>query len=187
MKSKNPVSFNRADFIVLLQQRFHQHINRHPITKWETVAQRLMKHPNLLNSLYAMEETGGMPDVVTFPTSNEALFFFDCAPESPSGRRSLCYDQPAWESRKENKPLGSAMNKAAEMGVEILDIEQYRHLQTLGHFDTKTSSWIKTPKPIRQLGGALFAEYRYGTLFTYHNSAPSYYAARGFRALLRFS
>jgi hypothetical protein len=132
-----------------------------------------------------MERTGGEPDVVGYDSENDTYLFMDCSPESPTGRRSLCYDRQAWEERKSNKPVGNAIDMAAAMGIELLTEQEYRYLQQLGNFDTKTSSWIKTPEKIRKLGGALFCDRRYDTVFVYHNGAESYYAARGFRGLLR--
>jgi hypothetical protein len=163
-----------------LEARFAAHPQRHPGVAWPDVAARFT--PKALKALAAMEETGGEPDVVG--REGEAFVFVDCAPESPAGRRSLCFDRAALDARKENKPKGAAMELAATMGVTLLDEAQYRALQTLGQFDRKTSSWIATPAPIRRLGGALFCDRRYDAVFTYHNGAESYYAARGFRARL---
>lgn len=146
---------------------------------------RLEATPERLWSLYEMENTGGEPDVVGYDQQTNEYIFYDCSAESPDGRRSLCYDREALETRKKHKPKNSAMDLAATMGIDFLSEEQYRALQELGHFDTQTSSWIKTPGDVRELGGALFADYRYGRVFIYHNSAPSYYAARGFRGALR--
>jgi|SRR6478672_6958592 len=152
---------------------------------WAKLQAKLEAHPQKLWSLYQMEATGGEPNVVKFDAKAGEYQFYDCAPESPKERRSLCYDREALNARKEHKPKDSAMDVAAAMGVEILNEEQYRELQQLGKFDTKTSSWIETPNAIRKLGGALFCDYRYATVFVYHNGADSYYAARGFRGCLR--
>lgn len=175
----------REELTRTLKERFEKHMHRHPDLNWETVQARLEAHPEKLWSLHEMERTGGEPDVIGYDETTGEILFCDCSPESPKGRRSLCYDRAAWESRKENQPAGSAMEMAEAMGIEMLNEEQYRALQRLGEFDTKTSSWIKTPPEIRQLGGALFCDRRYNTVFVYHNGADSYYAARGFRGLLR--
>jgi hypothetical protein len=171
-----------APLLETLDQRFHAHMHRHPGVVWSALAQKLT--PAALKVLATMEDTGGEPDVVTLEPNSKTLTFVDCAAESPAGRRSLCFDRAALDARKENKPRGAAMEVAAEMGITILDEAQYRALQTLGEFDRKTSSWIATPAPIRKLGGALFCDRRYDTVFVYHNGAESYYAARGFRARL---
>jgi hypothetical protein len=160
-------------------------MSRHKGLEWATVLGRLEANPEKLWSLNEMEKTGGEPDVVDHDKKTGELTFCDCAAESPEGRRSLCYDGEALRARKENKPKGSAMDLAAAMGIELLTEEGYRELQKLGTFDAKTSSWVKTPADIRKLGGALFADYRYGKVFVYHNGAQSYYAARGFRGSLR--
>jgi hypothetical protein len=165
--------------------RFEQHRHRHEGHAWAHVQARLEANPDKLRSLQEMEQTGGEPDVIGYDKETGAYLFCDCAAESPKGRRSLCYDGEALESRKQNKPSGSACEMAAAMGIEILSEEEYRKLQTLGEFDTKTSSWIRTPPKIRALGGALFCDRRFDTVFVYHNGAESYYAARGFRGLLR--
>ena len=168
-----------------LKDRFEKNMNRHKLIDWAHVETRLEANPEKLWSLNEMERTGGEPDVVAHdPTTGEFLFY-DCSPESPEGRRNICYDHEALESRKANKPGDSAMNLAATMGIEMLTEEQYRELQQLGKFDTKTSSWVKTPMEIRKLGGALFCDRRYDHVFTYHNGADSYYGARGFRGLIR--
>ncbi|HVZ55478.1 MAG TPA: DUF4256 domain-containing protein [Chitinophagaceae bacterium] len=164
-----------------LQLRFEKHRSRHPGMDWARVLAKLEARPDKLWTLHEMERTGGEPDVVGYDTQTRAFFFFDCSAESPGGRRSLCYDRQALESRKEHKPVNSALDMAAAMGIELLTEAQYRELQRLGDFDTKTSSWIKTPAEIRKLGGALFCDRRYHTVFVYHNGAESYYAARGFR------
>jgi len=170
--------------IRLLAVRFAANMRRHPGMDWAAVEARLNGQPKKVWSLSEMERTGGEPDVVGQDAATGGYIFFDCAPESPKGRRSLCYDREALESRKEHKPENSAIDVAAAMGVEILTEAQYRALQKLGEFDTKTSSWIRTPARIRELGGALFCDRRYDAVFVYHNGAESYYAARGFRASL---
>jgi hypothetical protein len=167
-----------------LKARFEKHKERHKGIAWDKVQARLETSPAKLWSLNEMEKTGGEPDVVSYDSKTGAYTFYDCSPESPKGRRSVCYDHYALESRKEHKPANSAVEMASDMGIELLNEEQYRGLQQLGHFDTKTSSWIVTPAPIRKLGGAIFGDYRYGTVFIYHNGAESYYAARGFRGSL---
>lgn len=169
----------------VLQARFEKHAERHRGIRWDDVRQRIEANPAKLKVLAAMEETGGEPDVIGRDDDTGELIFVDCAPESPKGRRSVCYDPEALASRKEHKPADSALGMAAKLGIEILNEEQYRHLQTLGEFDTKTSSWILTPPDIRARGGALFCDRRYGHVFTYHNGAESYYAARGFRGLVK--
>lgn len=165
--------------------RFGKNMHRHEAMAWGQVLARLQASPAALRSLGAMEASGGEPDVICQDKATGRVIFCDCSPESPSGRRSLCYDREALDIRKENKPEGSAIEMVAAMGVELLSEEQYRALQQLGEFDTKTSSWITTPQDVRSLGGALFCDRRYGRVFVYHNGAPSYYAARGFRGLLR--
>ncbi len=168
-----------------LQSRFDMHPDRHPGLDWETVRARIEQSPSALQSLDRMESSGGEPDVIGLEASTGQVLFCDCSPESPAGRRSLCFDREAWMARKENKPPGNVEEVAAEMGVELLDEARYRQLQQLGEFDTKTSSWVATPEAVRALGGALFCDRRYGQVFLYHNGAQSYYAARGFRGLLR--
>lgn len=168
----------------ILKARFEKNRQRHKGVEWDPLQARLEVAPGKLWSLNEMEASGGEPDVVSFDKKTGAYTFYDCAPESPAGRRSLCYDDEALEARKEAKPAGSAMGMASAMGIEILSEEEYRTLQGLGHFDAKTSSWALTPAPIRKLGGAIFCDYRYETVFTYHNGAISYYAARGFRGKL---
>ena len=168
-----------------LQARFDQHRSRHAGLAWDEVLARLKTRPRALASLSQMEDSGGEPDVIGRDGASGAFLFCDCSPESPSGRRSLCFDAEALQARKENKPAGSAMGVAAQMGVELLDEAQYQALQALGEFDLKTSSWLATPDALRSLGGALFGDRRYGRVFTYHNGVQSYYAARGFRGLLR--
>ena len=187
-------SEQRQELLNALRVRFEKNMNRHKGLEWAKVQAKLEgSHDNggdnKLSSLNEMERTGGEPDVVGHDKKTGEYIFYDCSTESPSGRRSLCYDREALESRKENKPKNNALDLAASMGIEILSEEQYRELQSLqmagGKFDTKTSSWVKTPSDIRKLGGALFADFRYGTVFVYHNGAESYYAARGFRGSLR--
>lgn len=168
-----------------LKARFEKNINRHKGLEWAKVQAKLEANSEKLWSLHLMEETGGEPDVVGYDNNLDEYIFYDCAAESPKGRRSLCYDLQAWESRKEHKPADSAMEMATAMGIEILTEAQYRELQQLGNFDTKTSSWVKAPAAIRKLGGAIFCDRRYDTVFTYHNGAESYYAGRAFRGALK--
>jgi len=168
-----------------LQARFEQHMPRHPGLAWADVQAKLAANPDKLWSLHAMEGTGGEPDVVGYDQATGEYIFYDCAAESPSGRRNVCYDQAGLMSRKENRPEHNALDMAAGMGIALLTEAQYRELQTLGEFDTKTSSWLTTPAAIRKLGGALFGDRRYDHVFIYHNGAQSYYAARGFRGALR--
>lgn len=175
----------RGELIRILKARFGKNVARHHGLDWDQVQARLETSPGKLWSLQEMERTGGEPDVVKRDEATGVYIFCDCSAESPAGRRSLCYDRQALESRKENKPKDSAVNMAAAMGVEILTESEYRELQAIGEFDTKTSSWVSTPEDIRRLGGAIFCDRRYGHVFTYHNGAESYYAARGFRASLR--
>ena len=175
----------REEILKTLQTRFENNMNRHKGLKWSQVGAKLDANAEKLWSLSEMERTGGEPDVVGHDKKTGEYIFYDCAEESPKGRRSLCYDREALDSRKENKPKGSAMDMAAAMGTELLTEEQYRELQKLGNFDTKTSSWVKTPSEIRKLGGALFCDRRFNTVFLYHNGAETYYAARGFRGALR--
>jgi hypothetical protein len=174
-----------GELLTALHARFEENRNRHKGLQWTAVEARLVANPEKLWSLNEMERTGGEPDVVGFDKKSGEFTFYDCSAESPQDRRSVCYDQPALESRKEHKPKDSAAGMAAAMGVVLLTEEQYRELQKLGHFDTKTSSWVDTPVEIRQLGGAIFCDRRYDTVFMYHNGAESYYAARGFRASLK--
>lgn len=186
MPNKNILSpEQRKKLLSILKNRFEKYRNRHEHMAWDQVQARLEAHETKLGSLHRMEETGGEPDVVGQDQATGEFIFCDCAAESPQGRRSLCYDREAWLARKANKPENTALDVAAAMGVELLTEDQYRALQELGDFDTKTSSWIKTPPEIRKLGGALFCDRRYGQVFLYHNGADSYYAARGFRAVLR--
>jgi hypothetical protein len=171
--------------LVTLQARFDKNMQRHAKLKWASVLARLQESPDKLRSLHVMEETGGEPDVIGQDEKTGAFVFCDCSAESPAGRRSLCYDREALESRKENRPENCALDMAATMGIELLTEAEYRQLQQLGRFDLKTSSWVSTHAAIRKLGGALFCDRRYDTVFLYHNGAQSYYAARGFRGTLR--
>lgn len=175
----------REELLQTLKARFEKNMNRHPGLEWADVQAKLEANPEKLWSLHEMEETGGEPDVVGHDGKTGEYIFYDCSAESPKGRRSVCYDREALESRKEHKPKSSAVEMAAAMGIELLTEEQYRELQQLGNFDMKTSSWVITPERIRKLGGALFCDRRYDTVFVYHNGAESYYAARGFRGSLR--
>jgi hypothetical protein len=175
----------REELIKTLKDRFEKNKNRHKDIEWEKVETKLHANPEKLWSLDDMEITGGEPDVVGYDKKTGEYIFYDCSAESPKGRRSFCYDRAALDARKEHKPQNSAIDAAADMGIEILTEEQYRELQQFGKFDTKTSSWLKTPADIRKHGGAIFGDYRYETIFIYHNGAESYYAARGFRGALR--
>lgn len=175
----------REDLLKTLRARFEKNMNRHKGLAWAQVEVRLKASAEKLRSLDEMERSGGEPDVIGHDRKTGEYIFCDCSAESPNGRRSLCYDREALQSRKENKPQGSAMDMAAALGIELLTEEEYRSLQKLGNFDVKTSSWVKTPSAIRKLGGALFCDRRYDTVFVYHNGAESYYAARGFRGSLR--
>lgn len=183
-KKKLPLK-DREELLSTVSVRFEKNKNRHGGIDWASVRARLNAKPEKLWSLHEMEKTGGEPDVVGYDKKTGEYIFYDCSAESPKGRRSICYDHEALESRKEHKPANSAVQMAADMGIELLTEAQYRELQKLGPFDTKTSSWIVTPSGIRKLGGALFADFRYGTIFVYHNGAESYYAARAFRGSLR--
>lgn len=186
INTKNRLSTeHQEELLNVLRIRFEKNKKRHENINWNDVQSKLESNPDKLWSLDLMEETEGEPDVVGFDEKTGEYIFFDCAPESPKGRRSVCYDRKALDSRKEHKPKNSAIDMATEMGIELLTEEQYKELQKLGNFDTKTSSWIVTPKEIRDLGGALFSDFRYNTVFVYHNGAESYYAARGFRGSLR--
>ena len=176
---------DRNELLQSLQIRFEKNLARHKGIEWAMVLSRLEAKPAVLAPLAAMERSGGEPDVIGKDKATGEFLFCDCSPESPTGRRSLCYDGEALNARKENKPPGSAVEVAADLGVELLTEDQYRALQQLGEFDLKTSSWIATPADVRALGGALFCDRRYGRVFVYHNGAQSYYAARGFRGLLR--
>jgi hypothetical protein len=175
----------REELLSVLKARFEKNKNRHQGLEWATVLAKLEANPEKLWSLDDMETTGGEPDVVGYDAKTDEFIFFDCSAENPKGRRSVCYDHEALESRKEHKPGNSAIEMAADMGIELLTEEQYRQLQQLGNFDLKTSSWVKTPSEIRKRGGALFCNRRYDTVFLYHNGADSYYSARGFRGSLR--
>jgi len=175
----------REEILAALKARFEKNMNRHKGLEWAEVQARLEANAEKLWSLHEMERTGGEPDVVAHDKKTGEYIFYDCSAESPKGRRSLCYDREALNSRKEAKPKDNAVDLAAAMGIELLTEEQYRELQKLGDFDTKTSCWVKTPSNIRKLGGALFCDRRFDTVFVYHNGAESYYAARGFRASLR--
>ncbi len=184
-KKKSLGGRQREELLETLKARFDQNMHRHEGLPWSKVESRLESNPDALWSLGEMERTGGEPDVVGRDGKKGEILFYDCAAESPKERRSVCYDPEALESRKEHKPKDSAVGMAADMGVELLDEAEYRALQELGPVDTKTSSWLKTPAEIRKRGGAIFGDYRYGTVFIYHNGAESYYAARGFRCSLR--
>jgi len=175
----------REELLTALKARFEKNMNRHKGLEWANVQAKLEANPEKLLSLNEMERTGGEPDVIGRDKKTGEYIFYDCSPESPKGRTSLCYDREALESRKENKPKGNALDMAAAIGIELLTEEQYRELQKLGNFDTKTSSWVRTPSDIRKRGGALFCDRRYDTVFVYHNGAESYYAGRGFRGALR--
>lgn len=175
----------QEELLEILKTRFEKNMNRHNGLEWAKVQAKLETNTEKLWSLYEMERTGGEPDVVVFDKETGEFIFYDCSPESPKGRRSVCYDREALESRKNHKPQNNAIDMARDMGIKILSEEQYRELQKLGHFDTKTSSWVKTPENIRKLGGAIFCDRRYDTVFVYHNGADSYYASRGFRGSLR--
>ena len=175
----------KEELLKILKARFEKNMSRHKDLEWAKVEAKLEAYPEKLWSLDDMEITGGEPDVVGYDEKTDEYIFYDCAAESPKDRRSFCYDHEALESRKANKPENSAVNLAAEMGIELLTEEEYRHLQELGNFDLKTSSWLKTPADIRKLGGAIFGDRRFNRVFIYHNGADSYYAARGFRGSLR--
>ncbi|WPO79219.1 DUF4256 domain-containing protein [Flavobacterium sp. KACC 22761] len=183
---KNKISQEEQEqLIAILKARFEKNKNRHATIEWSKVETKLTSNPEKLWSLLQMEKTEGEPDVVGYDENSDEFIFFDCVAESPKSRRSLCYDRKALDSRKEHKPKNSAVDMAEEMGIELLTEEQYRQLQELGNFDTKTSSWVATPENVRKLGGAVFCDYRYGRVFLYHNGAESYYAARGFRGSLK--
>ncbi|TQE71634.1 DUF4256 domain-containing protein [Leptospira noguchii] len=182
---KELVSEQREELLIILKDRFTKNMNRHQDLEWTKIKTKLETNSEKLWSLNEMERTGGEPDVVAYDQKTDEYIFYDCSAESPKGRRSVCYDQEALKSRKEHKPKDNALDMATSMGIEILTEEQYRELQKFGKFDTKTSSWIKTPSDIRKLGGAIFADFRYGHVFVYHNGAESYYAVRGFRGSLR--
>jgi hypothetical protein len=175
----------REELFTTLKARFEKNMNRHKDLEWTKVQKRLEANPEKLWSLNEMERTGGEPDVIGYDKKTGEYIFYDCSPETPKDRRSVCYDREGLESRKEHKPENNAVDMAAAMGVELLTEEQYRELQKFGEFDTKTSSWVETPSAIRKLGGALFADRRYGNVFVYHNGAQSYYGARAFRGSLK--
>ncbi|MFD2681826.1 DUF4256 domain-containing protein [Bacillus seohaeanensis] len=192
MTEKNKISTKKElspeqseKLLSVLKARFEKNMNRHKDFEWDKVQAKLDANTEKLWSLHEMEITGGEPDVIGYDKSEDEYIFCDCSPESPKGRRSVCYDREALESRKKHKPENSAIDMATAMGIEILTEEQYRALQKLENFDKKTSSWVQTPTDIRELGGALFCDYRFGHVFVYHNGAESYYAARGFRGSLR--
>ena len=182
---KNLSPSESEELLKILKDRFEKNTNRHQGLEWNKVLAKLEANPEKLWSLNEMEQTGGEPDVVNYDKNTDEYTFYDCSAESPKGRRSLCYDRQALDARKENKPKNSVIDLATTMGIVLLSEEQYRKLQQLGNFDTKTSSWIETPADIRKLGGAIFADFRYGNVFVYHNGAESYYAARGFRGALK--
>lgn len=184
MSQKKLTTEQSGELLKALKNRFEKNMHRHKGLSWEKIQSKLEAAPEKLWSLNEMEETEGEPDVVDYDKKTDEYIFFDCSPESPK-RRSLCYDYQAWEARKANKPESNVIDKASEMGIELLTEEQYRQLQESGKFDLKTSSWVKTPASIRELGGAIFCDRRYNTVFMYHNGADSYYAARGFRGLLK--
>ncbi|WP_184873869.1 DUF4256 domain-containing protein [Chryseobacterium sp. G0240] len=184
MKKKQLTPEQNETLLKILKIRFEKNMNRHKGLIWDTIQTKLEAQPEKLWSLHEMEQTEGEPDVIDYNKKADEYIFCDCSPESPK-RRSLCYDYAAWEARKANKPESNVIDKASEMGIELLSEEQYRQLQELGKFDQKTSSWVKTPAPIRELGGAIFCDRRYNTVFMYHNGADSYYAARGFRGILK--
>ena len=184
-KNKKLSAGDRDELLRILKARFEKNMSRHKGLEWAKAQAKLEANPGKLWSLNEMEASGGEPDVVGYDKKTGEYIFYDCSAESPKGRRSICYDHQALESRKENKPDNSAVEMAADMGVELLTEQEYRELQQLGSFDAKTSSWVKTPAAIRKLGGAIFCDYRFGTVFVYHNGAESYYAARGFRGSLR--
>jgi hypothetical protein len=186
MKNKEALSaVKRKELLDILKDRFDKNTHRHKGIEWANVLTKLEANSDKLWSLNEMESTGGEPDVIGYDKDSDEYIFYDCSVESPKGRRSLCYDREAWEARKQHKPKNNAMDVAKAMGIELLTEKQYRALQQFGNFDTKTSSWVKTPADIRKLGGAIFCDCRYNTVFTYHNGADSYYAARGFRGVLR--
>jgi Protein of unknown function (DUF4256) len=185
MSKKKLTAEEREELLLALEVRFEKNMKRHKGLEWSKVAAKLSSDSDKLWSLNEMEKTDGEPDVVGLDKKTGEYIFYDCSPETPKGRRSVCYDPEALKSRKENKPKHSAVGMAADMGVQLLTEQQYRELQELGEFDTKTSSWVETPTDIRELGGAIFCDRRYGKVFTYHNGAESYYAARAFRAALR--
>ncbi len=184
-KTKELSAEQRTILLNILKARFEKNMNRHEGLKWDEVKMKIESNTEKFWSLNEMEKTGGEPDIIGFDKNTNEYVFCDCSPESPKERRSVCYDHEALETRKQFKPKNNAIDMAASMGIEILTEEQYRQLQTFGDFDTKTSSWLKTPTDIRKRGGAIFADFRYGNVFIYHNGAESYYAARGFRGSLK--
>ncbi|ERN53748.1 DUF4256 domain-containing protein [Alkalihalophilus marmarensis] len=183
--NKELTAEQRDELLTNLKKRFEKHMNRHEGIEWDAVQAKIDARPDKLWTLFQMEETEGEPDVVAYDTEADEYIFYDCSKESPKGRRSVCYDREALESRKKYKPETSAIDLAAELGIDLLTEEEYRYLQTLGEFDKKTSSWVMTPSHIRDLGGALFCDRRYDTIFVYHNGADSYFGARGFRGSVR--
>ncbi len=185
MNNKNLPQERREELFGILKTRFEKNMNRHQGIEWNKIRVKLEANPEKLWSLNEMEETEGEPDVVGYDDHTDEYIFFDCSAESPKGRRSLCYDREALEARKEYKPVDSAIDMATDMGIELLTEDQYRTLQNLGKFDTKTSSWLLTPPDMRKLGGAIFGDFRFGRVFVYHNGVQSYYSARGFRGALR--
>ncbi len=185
-KKNKQLSLQQSEEVLkILKTRFEKNKSRHENIEWAKVQQKLEANPEKLWSLYQMEKTGGEPDVIDFDKETGEYIFYDCSAESPKGRRSFCYDNEALEARKEHKPKNSAVGLASQMGIDLLTEAQYRELQQLGKFDTKTSSWLKTPEKIRKLGGAIFGDFRFDTVFVYHNGVQSYYAGRGFRGVLR--
>ena len=185
MNNKNLPQERREELFGILKTRFEKNMNRHQGIEWDKIQTKLAAKPDKLWSLNEMEETEGEPDVVGYEANTDEYIFFDCSAESPKGRRSLCYDREALEARKEYKPADSAIDMATEMGIDLLTEDQYRMLQNLGKFDTKTSSWLLTPPDMRKLGGAIFGDFRFGRVFVYHNGVQSYYSARGFRGSLK--
>jgi hypothetical protein len=185
-KSRKEMKKNEIELLInVLKPRFQKNMHRHKDVLWENVEKKLWNKPEKIWALNKMEETGGEPDLVAYEKTSDDYIFFDCSLETPKNRRSLCYDKEALDTRKEFKPINSAIDLANEMDIEMLTEEDYRYLQTLGKYDTKTSSWIKTPEEVRKLGGAMFADFRYGRVFVYHNGAQSYYGSRAFRGKLR--
>jgi hypothetical protein len=184
-RAKDIEAKQREELLGALKARFEKNMSRHQGLAWAEIQAKLEANPEKLWSLHEMERTGGEPDVVGYDKKTGEYIFYDCSAESPQGRRSVCYDRAGQEARKEHRPESNALDMATDMGIELLTEEQYRELQKLGPFDTKTSSWVKTPADIRKLGGALFCDFRYGHVFVYYNSAPTYYAARAFRGSLR--
>lgn len=184
-KKKKLTNRQREELLKTVKDRFDKNMHRHKDLPWAEIESKLKASPAKLWTLQKMEETGGEPDVLGHDSNTDEYIFFDCSPESPKGRRSVCYDRAALEARKKYKPKTSAIELANEIGIELLTEEEYRYLQKFGYFDTKTSSWLKTPADIRELGGAIFGDFRYGKVFVYHNGADSYYAARGFRGSLK--